>query len=426
VFTMRTFVDYLILRLANNTRLVVAFLFLVVGIAVRIASATLGANSAFTLASTVVVAIILTINSALWLNDVRKAREGRFDKAIVENPDFFAKACTLALGRGRTLGTFGDSVVCSDESLGLRLESAVTFLEIVPQHYSIPLKLKPYLSALMQYRRPTHNESKVRLLSDVTQASLDGTLPLRVQRTNYFCGVGTNEASTYVLRQADWAHNRDDTVCDVLDDFIAKDGALVPLSESAFSNHIGVTTLVITSDSCIVLQRQGTTLVEPGRITVGASGSADWPDVRRSADVFDPQTGTYRKTLQNLVRFASEREAKEEIGATVGPGHSKTTLTGFARFIHRGGKPEFFSITFLKERFTDLPPRVRVAERKWVREKMKRELEGESVEAAMEGIRSVREEFRRLRTASTSMMVALDCALAFLGTGLASVRSLKP
>ena len=51
-----------------------------------------------------------------------------------------------------------------------------------------------------------------------------------------------------------------------------------------------------------------------------------------------------------------EREAAEEMSAAVGPGKSKAVLTGFARFVDRGGKPEFFGIVRTASKIRDLGP----------------------------------------------------------------------
>src|SRR6202011_5076734 len=109
----------------------------------------------------------------------------------------------------------------------------------------------------------------------------------------------TNKMGQSLFYYADRSQNRREFVCSVFDNHVSRRGSLIALSESALSNHIGVTSLVITADAYMVLQRQGTTQIDSGKMNLGASGSADWSDIVGSA----PAKGV-SPTLQDLVRFA--------------------------------------------------------------------------------------------------------------------------
>jgi hypothetical protein len=262
------------------------------------------------------------------------------------------------------------------------------------------------------------------MMSDLSGGGVDRDV--KIQKTTYFYGVATNEIGTSRFMVADWMHGRDDDVCSIFEDYVASGDRLTPLSESALSNHIGVTTLVITSDDCVVLQKQGTTLVDVGKITAGASGSVDWKDVRRSAGRVDGETGESRKTLQGIVSYAMEREASEEIGVTVGPGASRTTLTGFARYLHRAGKPEFFAITYVRQRYDDIPRSIRTTERKWVRQKIRRKIEENGLPGLQAELRRMDAEFREAGTGSVSLIKAIDCAERFLSRPGVDLAELRP
>ena len=158
---------------------------------------------------------------------------------------------------------------------------------------------------------------------------------------------------------------------------------------------------------------------------VGASGSADWSDIERSPDVVD-HAGHARKSLQEVVKYAVEREAAEELWVTTGPGESKTTLTGFARYIQRGGKPEFFFLTYLRQRFADIPAEIRKEEERWVRRKLERRISDDSIEGLVHALDHLTSEFQVAGDATTSMMVAVDFAKYFLQNSGVTLADLRP
>jgi hypothetical protein len=84
------------------------------------------------------------------------------------------------------------------------------------------------------------------------------------------------------------------------------------------------------------------------------SGSLDWEDIdscrSRNNDMM----------LQDLLRLGMERELSEEIGARVGTAYCRTAITGYARLLSRGGKPEFFGLTVTRQPAAEFHP----AERK--------------------------------------------------------------
>lgn len=97
---------------------------------------------------------------------------------------------------------------------------------------------------------------------------------------------------------------------------------------------------------------------------VGGSGSLDskyepGPPHNRG----DAGDGAGLRTFQDMIRHGMEREAAEEISATIGPGQSRTWLTGYARYLDRGGKPEFFGITRTTSQIDELRPTKRDKDR---------------------------------------------------------------
>jgi hypothetical protein len=185
---------------------------------------------------------------------------------------------------------------------------------------------------------------------------------------------------------------------------MVSEGRLIDLSESVLSNHIGVTTLLVTGDDQIVLQEQGDQMVEARKISVGASGSAVLADCV-GAD------GRLR-TLQETIRSAMEREVSEEVSAAVGPHKSRTWITGHARYLSRGGKPEFYGITRSVSRLEDLHPAKQ--ERGYVHR-----VYGRGFEPGAQGLAAAIERLLRdgdfgSKSLSLSMVVCLRLALDHL------------
>src|SRR6202011_4293954 len=111
------------------------------------------------------------------------------------------------------------------------------------------------------------------------------------------------ELATKTLHRTEFERAMEDLTQDVFDIYVARRNRLIALSTSLLSNHIGGTTLIITSDNILVLQRQGSVQIDAGRWMVGASGSSDWSDIAASPKVLD-RDGRPRATLQNVARAA--------------------------------------------------------------------------------------------------------------------------
>jgi hypothetical protein len=350
---------------------------------------------------------------------------GSYHLTIVEDPDFDAKARALRVSESHAIKKYGDAFVWFDSTLNPILDRTDTFVNIDPLPYAVPDQLESFGRVYIERAKPDYNEAKIRLRSDLNVETVSSVRGVEIQKTDYFASLSTNELARKTLWRSDPHLAREQRVCDVFDNYVRRDKRLISLTESEFSNHIGVTTLLITSDNAIVLQRQGETCQDAFKIMVGASGSADWDDVD-AAPESDAFTGRGRKTLQNVVKYAVEREASEEIGVTAGTGRSKTTLTGFARYISRGGKPEFFFITYLAQTFAQIPPEIRRAEWKYVRSKTPHWIYRDADDPAV-----VVDELGRLsaahaRQASTSMLVAIDFAMLYLASSGHSISQLRP
>lgn len=196
------------------------------------------------------------------------------------------------------------------------------------------------------------NSKKIRLCSDLTPSDLETKATATVHKTDYFSGVLTNEQVGTVV----YSRVTDNLV---YEGFSAMANPhLLDLSASLCSNHIGASTIAWTLDGYVILTSQTKyAFVDACKWLSTGSGSADWKDSRAAL------------TLQKLATLAMERELRQECGLARSwldwlfrrkAIALYTQVTGFARFLHRGGKPEFFGITIIPLTKEDI--RVRLSE----------------------------------------------------------------
>lgn len=172
------------------------------------------------------------------------------------------------------------------------------------------------------------NAPKVSLRTDITTAALDpDASPIVVQETDYFSGEVTNELSGQsIVERATGVTVHDGR------QMALSDGVLRDLCETNLSNHIGVSSLAVTSDGHLVLALQSPSSAQSATAYApSGSGSVDLADLGPAMD------------LQRLILSAAERELGEECGIPTDVLTSR--VLGHARLLHRGGKPEFFTLT---------------------------------------------------------------------------------
>ena len=155
-----------------------------------------------------------------------------------------------------------------------------------------------------------------------------------LQKTHYFDTQCTNEIVYKKYRSAK-------EMFFIFDggDLLAKKEENTPvlfdLDESPCSNQIGVSTLAITRDNHIIFGKQApTSKANAGRYAPSGSGSSEFTDI----------TGC--STLNEVLIKGMERELIEELNI---PAHIpiRTSLLGYVRLLERGGKPDFFGITYI-------------------------------------------------------------------------------
>lgn len=205
------------------------------------------------------------------------------------------------------------------------------------KNYSIPNNIAKnsyrIFSDYLNSGKYFYDSKKIRLNSDIQDIKKNGVVQL--SKTSYFNSICTNEISKKEFR-----YSHDSSYC--FDGYLLvrtkKDGKgkrIYSLRESLCSNHIGVSTLAITSDGYVILTKQGRrNLVGTGKYVVSASGSLDYSDSKKC------------KSFGDIVVKGMERELSEE--CNIDPSLIvDTKIIGYGRLLDRGGKPEFFGLTIV-------------------------------------------------------------------------------
>lgn len=190
--------------------------------------------------------------------------------------------------------------------------------------------LLPFLNYLwhkMKNKRGSfYNETKLCMASEFGTSATDWYV--RICKGNYYNSCLTNFIYTQRLsHQSSWSMQPPANI---------ENYPIRKLDKSVMSDHIGVSTLAITSDGYVlILRHNDKALTATDQLTPSGSGSVDYVDLQLNAD--------FRQTL----RYAAERELHEETGIAKAQ-MEKTTIIGFYRDLKRGGKPEFCCVTYLK------------------------------------------------------------------------------
>ncbi|MBQ8047735.1 MAG: hypothetical protein IJ196_07420 [Prevotella sp.] len=177
------------------------------------------------------------------------------------------------------------------------------------------------------------NEKKLCMKSELTETS-EGKYCVKVCRGNYYNSFVTNEI--YCKRLF---HNDKSTyIYPPMNPFSEK---IQPLSrDSSFSDHIGASTLVLTTDGyVIILSHNNRTAVHPNTYQPTCSGSADYADWQRLRKA---NITSLRAFVKEVVKRELFEETKIE-GASI----DHIEVTGFFRDLVRGGKPDFCTVTYL-------------------------------------------------------------------------------
>jgi hypothetical protein len=177
------------------------------------------------------------------------------------------------------------------------------------------------------------NEDKVCLFT----TPYKGIKTILYFKGSYYASYVTNEFSTKRLRTIG---SRPRSLRLGFDWFPVSDNQLKSLENSHMGNHIGISTIGFTKDKCLVFWRQNyhAMIAEQLLVCTGA-GSLDLSDI----DPNNSLKSTLANGMERELREESSKQGKEFYFDPV----SETRITGFYRWVSRGGKPEFVGITKL-------------------------------------------------------------------------------
>ena len=237
------------------------------------------------------------------------------------------------------------------------------------------------------------NERKLCLASDL----LTGSETSLIFEGTYFHGFLTNELAMKQVRTAEarsqvrFNGTRDGTC------FRGSD--LAAIAESAASNHIGASVLLVTGDLKLQFWYQSAGEINVNKDTATGSGSCDWEDW---AELEAP-------TLSEAVLSAMARELREESGLsgkTLRAHRIDCRLMGYFRWVRRGGKPEFVGLAktavHASQLFPDASEVYELADRAYF-------IDASNPSALATGIDEV---LARSQTISLPLWVALTCLRA--------------
>lgn len=218
----------------------------------------------------------------------------------------------------------------------------------IQKHREILLQyLNHYFFTSLYSNRQFTNDKKLCLSRDISLSS-----------KNIICHIGgyydsfvTNQVSGTTLIIKDKVH----TTITTEHIFPSKEDEsgnhyLSDITSSQMNDHLGCSTIGITSDNFLILWIQSSTAqFSKDMLIPTGSGSSNFSDLTHHS-------------LQQTVIKTMEREVIEESlpDKSVDNKLNKTLLMGFYRWVTRGGKPEFTGITKLPGKFSDYRPNAEV------------------------------------------------------------------
>ncbi|HEX6498778.1 MAG TPA: hypothetical protein VF054_07055 [Micromonosporaceae bacterium] len=295
------------------------------------------------------------VGGAVALLEIRELR-GRA-RAVVFQPrvgDTYADIEQSEHDRGHVIRTSGNvGIVLVSESQRLRRRSPAAYLD--ERDYTLPDELTPWsLPFLLRQMRTStlHNGRVVGLASDLppTGATWD---TVKLRRVTYFDFVCTNVLAGYDVHEVGLGRRLKGREL-----FINRHGRLRNFADSSLANVIGVSTLALTCDGKLVLPFQTEQNVgSPDLYPPSGSGALEQQDL--------PSAGS--GLLRDIVIRGATREMCEECNIDRSE-VQETQILGHARWLSRGGMPEFCAVTLLSVRSEDIESRVVVrAERPYIK-----------------------------------------------------------
>ena len=200
----------------------------------------------------------------------------------------------------------------------------------------------------------TFNGHLLRQISDLHP----GISSVAVQKTAYFDGQCTHEI---VFKKFKSSHEIKLSF-DGSKLLIDEDNQLYDLDYSSCSNFIGVSTLAFTKDNRIIIGKQADrSKANSGRYAPSGSGSVNYKDVKCKGGTKDKKN---QNGFKNILINAMMREFCEECNYKLKTARAKmrTRIIGYVRLLERGGKPDYFGISYIDDSIFDISSEIRKRE----------------------------------------------------------------
>ena len=299
-----------------------------------------------------VVAFVLGLGA--FLRDVHELRRrwddyeftriaAPFPTAVIKPPSAYPDPVYLYVpgeGRGTVLlSDLVDKAVASQDMVA-RLDE---------EPYRLPKSLKGsahYVISKINEGRTVFNGKIIGMRGDPLPQSSVSPPPIRLHIAQFFDAQCSNEMCVLKI-----THRSGERGFDPRRELLTNaKGELCTLAESNLADGIGISTVAFTADDALVLTRQtAQNIASANLLAPSGSGSLDPRDL-----------GPREEILQDIVRRGMERELCEEAGIRQREIRC-TKVIGFARWLERGARPEFFGITKLSITAQDLEEERRLA-----------------------------------------------------------------
>jgi hypothetical protein len=297
-----------------------------------------------------VIAFVLGVGA--FLRDVHELRRrwadyeftaiaAPFPTDVIKPPSAYPDPLYLYVpNRGTALVSDAIDQAVASQSMDARLDE---------EPYRLPKSLKGsarYLLPKINYGRLVFNGKIVGMRGDPLPLGEDSPPPIPLHIARFFDGQCSNEMCALKI-----THRSGERDFDPRTELLTNpNGQLRTLAESNLADGIGISTIGLTTDGDLVVTRQtARNIASPRLLAPSGSGSLD------PRDLGPDSTGRSREKepLQGILRRGMERELQEETGIRENE-IRYTKVVGFARWLERGARPEFFGVTELSVSTQDL------------------------------------------------------------------------
>ncbi|WP_047448915.1 hypothetical protein [Alistipes sp. ZOR0009] len=229
-------------------------------------------------------------------------------------------------------------IECNNRTIKIKIDNdkKKSIHEFIKKNFKhLFLFIKSYCAESLTTNRNIYNESKLCLSKDIKMND-----SVYCYKNSYYDSIVTNMT---VNKQLTKSNNRE-IIFKHPENAYLENNKIKSITCTKLNNHIGVSTIAITKDNYIFLWIQNDkSMSSIGLIAPSGSGSCDWKDF-----IADDFIKTIKNAMKReLIEESMHKRNNNKI-------ESKTLITGFFRWLDKGGKPEFVGITKLNIYITNL------------------------------------------------------------------------